>query len=107
MTDKKIDWDELQKLSELMKESADQYENECNTFWNNLSYDDQLKAFYSVVKRIHKGELEDRGSYRWILYDVFGFGPDSYLVGMECGFLELHNSIYDKEYSKRKARAKD
>jgi len=103
---KTIDWDELQKLSEHMRESTNQYEKDCDTYWKNLSYDDQLKAFYSVVKRIHKGELEDRGSYRWILYDVFGFGPDSYVIGMDCGFLELHNSIYDEkdleEYSKRK-----
>jgi hypothetical protein len=51
-------------------------------------------AFYSVVKRIHKGEVEDRTTFRGVLYDVFGFGPDAYLVGMDCNYMEIHNLLY-------------
>jgi hypothetical protein len=50
-------------------------------------------AFSSVVKRIVKGDIKDSGTYRYVLYDVFGFDVDSYIVGMECGYMNLHNSI--------------
>lgn len=64
-----------------------------NTWWNNLSESERENAFYAVVKRIHKGEIEVQGSYRYVLYDVFGFGGHMYEAGMDCGYLELHNRI--------------
>ena len=100
MTDKENKKKLLDSLSDIGQEyekHALEYEKECDDYWKNLSYDDQLKAFYSVVKRIHKGEIEDGGSYRWVLYDVFGFGPDAYGIGMECGYMVLHNSIMSKD----------
>jgi hypothetical protein len=85
--------DLLSDFSDLLKKVADEYEVDADTWWSNLSEEDKLLAFYSVCKRIYKGEVEDRGSYRHVLYSVFGFGPEAYSIGMECGFLELHNSI--------------
>lgn len=61
--------------------------------WNRLSKDDQLKVFYAISKRIHKGELQDKGTYRYVLYNVFGFGHDAYCVGLECGYLDIHNAL--------------
>lgn len=81
------------KLSEDQEHTEILYEMECDDFWKSLSEEDKLKAFYSVVKRIVQGELKNKGSYRHVLYDVFGFGPESYGIGMQCGFLALHNSI--------------
>lgn len=83
----------LAELADLQEEAETAYDAAAENFWANLSKDDQLMAFYSVVKRIHKGEIIDNGTYRYILYDVFGFNFDSYGVGMVCGFLELHNKI--------------
>ena len=59
-----------------------------------------MKAFYSVVKRIVDGELVQKGSYRYVLYEVFGFGPESYTLGMMCGFMSLHNNIEDRDVEK-------
>jgi len=87
----------LLELRQIYRESADLYKLEANTFWDGLSEDDKLKAFYSVVSRIYKGEIKDKGSYRYVLYDVFGFGPEAYGLGMECGYLYLHNAIIDGE----------
>ena len=87
--------DSLAKLGELQREAEKEYEKDCDTFWEGLSYDDQLKAFYSVCKRIHQGDIKDHGSYRWVLYDVFGFGPDAYGIGMSCGYMNIHNAIFD------------
>jgi hypothetical protein len=88
------EWRELQEKAEL---ASLRYEKECEEYWDNLSYEDKLKAFYSVVKRLVKGEIKENRSYRGVLYDVFGFDMDSYGIGMECGYMELHNSIIPKD----------
>ena len=72
-------------------------EEDHDKFWNGLSKDDQLKAFCSVMRLLYKAELEEHGSYRYILYDVFGFGPESYAQAQVSGFLALHNAIWDGE----------
>lgn len=93
--------DSLSEFSEKMQESAEQYERECEEYWKGLSYDDQLKAFYSVCKRIYKADVEIEGSYRYALYDVFQFGPDAYLVGMESGYMDIHNYIQEGKAAHR------
>lgn len=96
----------LVELSQLYRESADLYKSEANDFWDSLSDEDKLYAFYSVVSRIYKGEIEKRGSYRYVLYDVFGFGPEAYGLGMECGFLRLHNAIIAGEGINEQSKVK-
>lgn len=73
------------------------FDKQCKDFFDSLEYDDQLKVFYHVVKNIYEGCLIDQGSYRHIIYNKFNFGPDSYALGMDCGLLELNNSIYSHE----------
>ena len=72
-------------------------EQDHDKFWNGLSKDDQLKAFCSVMRRLYKAEIEERGSYRYTLYDVFGFGSESYAQAQVSGFLAIHNAIWDGE----------
>ena len=87
----------LDDISESYERAMKEIEKEQEAYWNSLSKDDQLKAFCAVCRRIVQGELRDKGSYRWVLYDVFGFGPESYTQGMDCGFMALHNAfIQDK-----------
>ena len=86
----------MQVLSEIAHEQEEiekQIDLDMDEWWNAMSKEDQMKAFYSVVKRLVDGELVQKGSYRYILYEVFGFGPESYMLGMNCGFMNLHNSI--------------
>ena len=100
-----LDSPEMDQLRQSIQESEDQYKKEVESFWDNLSYDDKLKAFFYVCSKIHKGDVEDQGSYRYVLYDIFNFDMDSYALGMSAGYLNLHNYIYDGvEFSKfRKA----
>ena len=83
----------LEEYRVAQQDFAKAYEKSTEDFWEALSYKDKLKAFYAVCKRIHKGDLEDEGSYRYVLYDVFGFDFDAYTVGMACGYLNIHNAI--------------
>ena len=89
--------DGLAKLAQLMDESQKQYEAENNAWWDGLTEKEREDAFYAVCKRIHKAEIKDQGSYRYALYDVFGFNEGMYRRGMDCGFMDLHNSIIDED----------
>jgi hypothetical protein len=88
-----LDSDKWKQSTEAYLELKKAREKDYDEYWDSLSYEDQLKAFYSVVKRIHKAEIEDKGTYRWALYDVFEFGPEAYVIGMECGYMNIHNAI--------------
>lgn len=92
-----LDSPEWQEITRIQLEAKDTRDREHDEYWESLSQEEQLKAFYSVVKRIYQGEIKDKGSYRWVLYDVFGFGPEAYSLGMDCGFMYLHNAIVDGE----------
>jgi hypothetical protein len=89
--------DALAELSQEMEKSRKIYEHDNDTWWNGLTEEEREDAFYAVVKRIHKAELQDRGTYRWALYDVFGFDPGMYMRGMDCGYMAIHNAIGDGE----------
>ena len=90
--------DEVREMHE--KASAD-YDRDAEDFWNSMTNEDRLKCFYSVTKRIHQGELLDKGSYRYVLYDVFGFGPEAYGVGMGSGYFAVHNAIETEEQEEK------
>jgi len=77
---------EFDKAIQLMEQEQEQY-------WNSLTKEQQLMAFCAIVRRVFKGEVEDEGTYRYVLYDVFGFGPESYLPAQVAGYLTIHNLI--------------
>jgi len=97
----------LQELSDIgqeMEKARKVYEHDNDTWWNGLSEQERKDAFYAVCKRLHQGELKEHGSYRYVLYNVFGFDPGMYARGMDCGFMALHNAIFDgEEVEKMKA----
>lgn len=93
--------DILNKYNAEIESSQKEYDKSAEDFFNNLSYEDKLKAFYHVVKNIHDAEINEKLTYRGVLYDKFKFDKDSYSIGMNCGFLDLHNSIYTSEDLKK------
>jgi hypothetical protein len=64
-------------------------------WWAELDPETQQWAFYNVCRLIYKGDVVDRHSYRGVLYDTFGWGPEAYAIGMEARYMELHNLLYD------------
>jgi hypothetical protein len=95
--------EEFKTIQERFKEHQEKDKQEAETFWNNLSYEDQLRAFYYVCSKIYEGDVEKSGSYRFVLYDIFGFDLDSYVLGMDCQYIIIHNLLFDGvEFSKMK-----
>lgn len=88
------DWAELRDIFE---ESMRKDQERSEKLWNDLSEEDRLDLFCAVVRRICKAELDDRGTYRYALYNVFGFGPESYIQAQNAGYMALHNSIFSDQ----------
>lgn len=85
--------EELQKISDTFQKMQEDFEKKNDDWWDNLSMEEKEHAFYAVVKRIHQGDMVDKGSYRYVLYDVFGFDFGMYVQGMNCGYMDIHNAI--------------
>jgi len=86
---------ELKSLGEMFRKDLDKFEHDSETYWKSLSYDEQLKVFCAVSKRIFEGEIKQNGSYRYVLYNVFNFATDAYAVAQNAGYLAIHNAIFD------------
>ena len=86
---------ELSDLSQVMEDQKLRFESKLDDWWNNLPEHEREWAFYSVCKRIYQGEIVDKGSYRYVLYDIFGFDGGMYAHGMDSGYMALHNVIGD------------
>lgn len=89
--------DASDSIAKLFEENRIENEKQADDFWDSLSYDDRCNAFHAVISRIYAGEIKEKGSYRYVLYDIFKFGPDMYTRGMDCGYMALHNSIMSDE----------
>lgn len=87
--------DELAELGQEMEKHRLQYEADNDTWWESLTEQQREDAFYAVIKRMYRAEVEARGTYRYALYDVFGFDAGMYAAGMDCGYMALHNIIFD------------
>ena len=85
------------KTSDDLSDIYARIEQESEDYWNSLTKDQQLKVFCAVSRRIYKGEIEDRGTYRYVLYDMFHFGPEAYAQAQLSGYLAIHNAIFDSE----------
>ena len=75
----------------------DEYQKECESVFNSLSYEDRLKVFCAVTRLIKEGELEEKRSYRGMLYDKFQFSLDSYTAAQNAGYIDIHNSLFTQD----------
>lgn len=97
-------WEKLRAAGEAFREAIEEQEKEQETWWDTLTPDQQLDAFCCVVRRIHKGDVVEGGSYRYVLYDVCGFGPEAYVPAQCAGYLDIHNLIFEGlEHQKQKS----
>jgi len=87
----------ISEIGEQMREAMVKLDKENDEWWNGLSEKEREDAFYAVCKRIWQADGKDHGSYRHALYSVFGFDPSMYALGMECGYMSIHNAIFDGE----------
>jgi hypothetical protein len=90
--------------SKLFNGVVAEIEKESEEFWNSLTKDQQLKVFCAVSRRIFKGEIQEQGTFRYVLYDTFGFGPEAYVPAQMSGYLSIHNALFDSEEAKHESK---
>ena len=86
--------DALHESGRAFQRAADEWQQMANSYYSSLEPEEQLWAFCAVIEKLCQGELDEGRSYRGILYDIFGWGPEAYAAAQHAGFLGLHNSIY-------------
>ena len=88
----------LDEISRAWNEAMQEIENASENYWNSLTKEQQLDAFCAVCRRIRRGDIVDKGTYRYVLYQIFEFGPEAYAPAQLAGYLDIHNSIFDAEH---------
>jgi hypothetical protein len=98
----------MASFSQAFNDAMEGIKNEEEDYWKSLTVDQQMAAFNCVIRRLYDGEINEQRSYRGVLYDVFGFGPESYARAQMAGFLAIHNAIHtiDEESDQLMAFAK-
>lgn len=86
--------DALHESGKDFNKAMDAYQQMANSYFSSLEPEEQLWAFCSIVDKLCQGELDEGRSYRGILYETFGWGPEAYAPAQCAGFLGLHNAIY-------------
>lgn len=90
--------EELSEMGQRFQAVVDEMQKEQEEYWNSLTKEQQLMAFCAISRRIVDGEIKQKGTYRYVLYNVFGFGPEAYMPAQMAGYLSIHNAIFDAEH---------
>jgi uncharacterized protein YkuJ len=85
--------DEYKEFLEIQEEALEQYKQKAKECFDSLEMDNKLLLFFHITNTIFENYFKDNSSYRGLLYDKFGFGPEAYTLGMDSGMFALHNSI--------------
>jgi hypothetical protein len=84
-----LDSEEIKELRQSFQAFQKQQQAEDDAWWDSLDHEDKARAFRQICKLMHKAEVEDRGTYRWAIYDIFGL---DYGDGLDH-YMTLHNLI--------------
>jgi len=104
-----FDWlngSEMKALRQVWREAETREKAEDDAWWHSLDTEQRGRAFRQIMKLMHRAEVEDRGSYRHALYEVFGL---DYSDGLSH-YMRLHNLIWlglDAEAKAVKSRRLD
>jgi len=101
-----MDWlnsPEIKAFREAWQVEEKRCQAEDQAWWDSLGEEGRARALRQVAKLIHKADIEDRGSYRHAMYDIFGI---DYCDGL-AHYMELHNAIYRGLEADRRAHRAD
>jgi hypothetical protein len=85
--------DEHKEFLEIEEEALEQYKQKAKEYFDSLEIDNKLLLFFHITNTIFENYFKYNSSYRGLLYDKFGFGPEAYSLGMDSGMFALHNAI--------------
>lgn len=80
----------MKALRQVWREAEAKEKAEDDAWWDSLSQEERGRAFRQIMKLMHRAEVEDKGSYRHALYEVFDL---DYSDGLSH-YMRLHNLIW-------------
>ena len=86
---------ELKEASRIFREMLEDDMERAQNWWSTLTYDQKLWAVM-VVSHILLEHASEGGTYRYLIYDRFGFDVDAYAPLQWSGLLSIHNLISGK-----------
>lgn len=84
---------EIEALREAWQHERMRLEAEDNEWWLTLDNDTRIRAFRQIMKLLYIGEVQQRSTYRAMIYNVFGLGPEAYADGLNH-FMAIHNLLF-------------
>lgn len=89
----------LEQLRGIFTRAMEEWKKEAEQCWNELDPEKRLLITSYVFRKLHEHYMEG-GSYRYLIYERLGFGPEAYAVLQTNGALDIHNCISGegKEY---------
>ena len=94
--------DEYKEYLEIQEEALEQYTQKAKEYFDSLEIDNKLLLFFHITNTIFENYFKYNSSYRGLLYDKFGFGPEAYSLGMDSGMFALHNAISTPDESEER-----
>jgi hypothetical protein len=94
--------DEYKEFLEIEEEALEQYKQKAKEYFDSLEIDNKLLLFFHITNTIFENYFKYNSSYRGLLYDKFGFGPEAYSLGMDSGMFALHNAISTPDESEER-----
>ena len=94
--------DEHKEYLEIQEEALEQYTQKAKEYFDSLEIDNKLLLFFHITNTIFENYFKYNSSYRGLLYDKFGFGPEAYSLGMDSGMFALHNAISTPDESEER-----
>lgn len=85
--------DEYKEFLDIQEKAIVEYKTRAKEYFESLEPDNQLMLFFHITNVIFENYFKGNGSYRGLLYDKFGFGLDSYSIGLDSGMFAVHNAI--------------
>lgn len=80
----------LEEASKTFQEIISETQKENDKIWEEMPYEQRLAAADFIFRQISDHAAEG-GSYRYLIYNRLGFGPDAYAVLQCAGALDVSN----------------
>ena len=81
---------ELKELRKAWSAAERQQHAEDDAWWDSLTMEGRAQSFRQITRLIYKADVEDKGSYRYAMYDIFNL---DYGDGLSH-YMMLHNLIH-------------
>ena len=84
----------VEKIKIYFEELEEKYLTKGKEIFNSLPYEDRL-ALVAYISKILSQHMTEGGTYRYLIYNRFGFDVDAYAVLQLSGLLGIHNKLID------------